>query len=74
MARGGLPAGLSWPLSAGETLMAALRRRCIAYARIAEHGCVKDRLRRRHLLATYVSADPSASAPAIDIHVPGVQP
>lgn len=36
--------------------------------------CVKARLRRRQLRALYVPAEPSASSPAIDTQVPGVQP
>ncbi len=76
IARRGLPAGLSWPLSAGDALLAALRRRQIAYACIAEHGWVKARLKRRQLRALYVPTEPApgSAAPAINTHVPGVQP
>lgn len=72
--RPGMPKATANPSPAGVWPPVSPGRRRIGYACIADYGCVKARLRRLQLRALYVPAETTASTPAIDTNVPGVQP
>ncbi len=54
-----LPAGSSWPLAEGARLQAALRRRGITYACIAERGWRREWLKRRELRCLVTPSEPA---------------